>query len=134
MKIPIDLIPMEVINEYKLLPLVHDGHIYMEINKGMYGLPQAGLLANKLLAKRLAKHGYTQARHTPGLWTHTWRPITFTLVVDDFGVKYVGEEHARHLENALKEHYEVSSDWGGELYCGITIFIWTCIVVDVKVR
>jgi len=23
--------------------------------------------------------------NTPGLWRHEWRPITFTLVVDDFG-------------------------------------------------
>ena len=45
----------------------------------------------------------------------------FTLVVDDFGVKYVGEEHARHSESALKEHYEVSTDWTGSLYCGINL-------------
>jgi hypothetical protein len=28
--------------EYKLLPLVHRDHVYVEIHKGMYGLPQAG--------------------------------------------------------------------------------------------
>jgi hypothetical protein len=30
----------------------------MEIRRAMYGLPQAGMLANKLLKQRLAKHGY----------------------------------------------------------------------------
>ncbi len=47
-----------------------------------------------LLAKRLKEHGYFPSKTTPGLWTHEWHPIAFTLVVDDFGVKYVGEEHA----------------------------------------
>ena len=62
----------------------------------MYGLLQAGLLANKLLEKRLNINGYFQSKLVPGLWKHEWRPIQFTLVVDDFGVKYVGKEHALH--------------------------------------
>jgi hypothetical protein len=45
--IPIALIPSEIIKEYNLLPLAHKGHIYIEICRGMYGLPQADLLANK---------------------------------------------------------------------------------------
>ena len=122
MKIPIELIPPEIILEYNLQDLVHDGYVYIEINKGMYGLPQAGLLANKLLGKRLAKYGYYQSRHTPGLWKHTWRPIQFVLVVDDFGVEYIGRDHAEHLISALRTHYEaVSTDWEGSLYCGITL-------------
>jgi len=123
MRIHISLIPQEVIDEYKLQQLKdkHD-YVYMEIRKGMYGLPQAGIIANKLLAKRLAKHGYFQTTHTPGLWTHAHRPITFCLVVDDFGVKYVGKDHAQHLLSALKNDYEaVSTDWEGTLYCGITL-------------
>jgi hypothetical protein len=32
----------------------------------MYGLPQAGILANKLLKKHLAKYGYFEQSHTPG--------------------------------------------------------------------
>ena len=52
----------------------------------MYGLTQAGLLAQELLEQRLQKQGYTQSKVTLGFWTHTWRPISFTLVVDDSGV------------------------------------------------
>ena len=47
-----------------------DGTVYIEIQKGMYGLPQAGMLANKLLKRRLAKHGHYEVRHTPGYWRH----------------------------------------------------------------
>jgi hypothetical protein len=51
MRIPLNLIPQEIQDEYNLLPLAHNDYIYVEIQKGMYGLPQAGILANKLLAK-----------------------------------------------------------------------------------
>ena len=87
----------------------------------MYGLPQAGLLANELLEKRLNKHGYRQSKLVPGLWKHDTRPIQFTLVVDDFGVKYVGEEHAQHLKTTLEEHYKLTCDWTGTRYIGITL-------------
>jgi hypothetical protein len=58
MKLPISLIPKEFQDVYNLHSKIHNGFIYMEIVKGMYGLPQAGILANKLLRKRLAPHGY----------------------------------------------------------------------------
>jgi hypothetical protein len=65
--------------------------VYIEVQKGMYGLPQAGILANQLLAPRLAIHGYNQTKFTPGLWRHVTRPIQFNLLVDEFGVQYVGK-------------------------------------------
>jgi hypothetical protein len=79
--------------------------VCIEVTKGMYGLPQAGLLANKLLKQYLNKHGYIQSKLVPGLWKHTTRPIAFTLVVDDFGIKFVGKEHIEHLMTVLQEHY-----------------------------
>jgi hypothetical protein len=95
--------------------------VYIQINKGMYGLPQEGKLANDLLVKRLAPHSYHPVRHTHGLWKHNTRPITFTLVVYAFGVKYVGKAHADHLLNTIKHDYEVTEDWKGGLYCGIKL-------------
>ena len=81
---------------------MHKGWIYFEIRRGCYGLPQSGMLANKQLRLRLEKEGYYEARTTPGLWRHKWRPIQFFLVVDDFGVEYVGKQHADHLATILK--------------------------------
>ena len=122
MKIHISLIPQEIIDEYNLMPKVHNGYIYVAIGKGMYGLPQAGILANQLLARNLGPVGYYQARHTPGLWLHASRPISFVLVVDDFAVKYTGQEHADHLLKALRDHYEaVTVDWKAERYIGIQL-------------
>ena len=82
----------------------------MEIRKGMYGLPQAGLLAQELLEKKITETRLHTKQSDPNFWTHVWQPISFTLVVDDFGVKYVGKEHADHLVQVLKEKYEISED------------------------
>jgi len=121
MRIKVDLIPVEFMDEYNLHNKVYNGYVYCEIRRGMYGLPQAGIIANQQLKKRLAPHGYYEVPHTPGLWRHTWRPITFTLVVDDFGIKYVGKEHAQHLIDKLQQDYTIDTDWTGGLYCGITL-------------
>ena len=45
----------------------------------------------------------------------------FTLVVDDFGVKYMGEKHAFHLKQTLEANYKVTTEWGGTRYIGITL-------------
>ena len=93
----------------------------MEIQKGMPGFKQARKIANKCLCKHLAKYGYTPAKCTPALWNHHSWPITFTLVVDNFGIKYVGKQHADRLINAVKDLYHVSLDWTSSLYCGLTL-------------
>jgi hypothetical protein len=120
-RIPANLIPDEIVHEYKLTTLIKDGNIMAEANKGMYGLPQAGILAAALLEKRLQPHGYYQCTHTPGLWRHRSRPTVFALVVDDFGVKFLDKADALHLLAALKTHYEVTVDWDGKLFCGISL-------------
>ena len=61
------------------------------------------MLANKQLRVRLEKEGYYEARTTSGIWRHKWIPMQFCLVVDDFGVEYVGKQHAEHLETILKK-------------------------------
>jgi hypothetical protein len=62
MRLKITDIPDEIINEYNLREIVDDnGYVYCEITKGMYGLPQAGIIAQELLAERLAKHGCEDA-------------------------------------------------------------------------
>jgi len=43
------------------------------------------------------------------------------LVVDDFVVKYVGKKHVEHLIRCIKETYELTEDWTGDLSCGITL-------------
>ncbi len=97
MKMPLDLFPNWIAKQYNLKQHALKGYIYLEMRQAVWGLPQAGILANKLLWQRLLPHGYYECNNTPGLWKHTTRPISFTLVVDNFGVKYVDKEHINHL-------------------------------------
>jgi hypothetical protein len=87
----------------------------------VWGLPQAGILANKQLKQKLAPFGYHECKNTPGLWYYKTRNITFTLVVDNFGVKYVGKTDVDHLISSIKNDYELTVDWTGNLYCGISL-------------
>ena len=81
----------------------------------------AGKLVSELLKKRLKEDGYHPCQFTPGLWKHVWRPVTFTLVVDDFGVKFDGQNNANHLVDTLKKHYNITEDWSGAKYAGIVL-------------
>ena len=58
---------------------------------------------------------------TPGLWKHESDDVVFSLVVDDFGVKYSDRTAADRLMSTLKQLYLVSEDWEGRRYCGLTI-------------
>jgi hypothetical protein len=88
MQLKLSDMPDNVIAHYQLRDIATpDGYVYCKIHQGMYGLLQAGIIVLELLAKRLKEHGYTQSKTTPGLWTHKWHPITFSLLVNDFRVK-----------------------------------------------
>jgi hypothetical protein len=65
MRLCLDLIPNEIAQRYNLLKLVNNqGWVHVEIQMGMYGLPQASILANKLLKQCLNDWG--------PLPTHPW--------------------------------------------------------------
>ncbi|KAL7481488.1 hypothetical protein ACHAW6_008828, partial [Cyclotella cf. meneghiniana] len=116
-KLKLNNLPEDVIAYYTLQEKATlEGFVYVEIRKGMYGLPQAGLLVQELLEKRLNEKGFKQSRCTPGLWTHIDKPIQFTLVVNYFGIKYVQKERAQFLVDALKDHYMISVDLEGKTH------------------
>ena len=120
-RLSIKMFPQNIIDAYNLLGFVHNGYMYCEIQRDIYGLPQAGKLAYNQLVRKLEPHGCALCRHTPGLWRHKWRPILFFLVVDDFGVKYVGKAHAKHLVTTLRKYHTLKTDWASTLYCGIKL-------------
>eukprot|EP00804_Cyclotella_cryptica_P004301 CCRYP_013515-RA/>CCRYP_013515-RA protein AED:0.37 eAED:0.38 QI:0/0/0/1/1/1/2/0/314 len=97
MRLKLSDIPAAIIDLYKLRDIAQDGYVFVRIQK-------------RLPPKQ------TQ----PGFWTHDWRPICFALCVDDL-VKYVGKVHAEHLINTLTGHYDISTDWDGRRYIGLTL-------------
>jgi hypothetical protein len=84
-------------------------------------LPQAGILANNLLHGQLEEEGYYEAHSTPGLWRHKWCPVQFCLIVDNFGVEYVGIEHSNHLLMRLKKYHQIQTNMAGNKIAGINI-------------
>ena len=54
---------------------ITNGFVYSKIVQGMYGLPQAGILAKKSLKEYLSKHGYYKLNYIPGLFKHKTRPV-----------------------------------------------------------
>ncbi len=122
MQLRIADMPDNVIKHYNLRDKVTpNSYIYCEIQKEMYGLPQASIIAQQLLEERLQKQGHRQSQTTPGLWKHDTHPISFSLVVNDFGVKYVGKENAQCLLDTVRHYYKCSCNWKGEQYCGFTL-------------
>ncbi len=122
MRLKITDIPQEVIAHYNLMLLVKpDGYVYCKITREMYGLPQAGIIAQEQLKKRLAEYGYHHSRIINKFRKHKTRPIWFCLVVDDFVVKFADQEDADHLKNTIKKYYSMTVDKKAKKYIGLTI-------------
>eukprot|EP00804_Cyclotella_cryptica_P026720 CCRYP_007945-RA/>CCRYP_007945-RA protein AED:0.35 eAED:0.35 QI:0/0/0/1/1/1/2/0/516 len=71
-RIKLSDIPDDFVQEYSLHNFAHNGCVYFKVTKGVYGLKQAGKLANDLLTQCLEMHRYYQCATTPGLWRHKW--------------------------------------------------------------
>jgi hypothetical protein len=120
LRITTKFLPDDILAKNNLKAYLSDGSILFQVNKGMYGLPQAGLLAQNRLVQHLAAHGYHQTTATC-LFRHDSNGTDFSLVVDDFGVKYTTEIGAQHLIDTLQILYTITIDWTGSKYLGFTI-------------
>ena len=121
MKLPLKIIPQEIIDQYNLMDIQVDNYVYIKIVKGMPGLKQAARLANDRLIAHLQPYGYAPVPHTPSLWKHTSNGIVFTLVVDDFGIKTTSPSATAHLLQALRDKYVITTDPSGSKYLGFTL-------------
>jgi hypothetical protein len=121
MKMPLNLFPIWIIKQYDLTKHAKDRLVHLEMRRSVWGLPLAGMLANKCLHRKLASFGYYKCVNTPGLWYHETCPITFTFVVDDVGIKYVDKADVDHSIASIKTTYTLTKDWTGDLYCGIKL-------------
>jgi hypothetical protein len=111
-----------IIAELDLEPYRRDHIIHFEVTKGMYGLPQAELLAQKFLVSLLAaRHGYIESDAVPCLFRHATSGITVVLVVDDFGIEFKGAKGRDHLLHTLRLLYTITVDNAGSQYLGMAI-------------
>ena len=110
-----------IMEEFGLDAYCVDEHVYFEVVKGMYGLPQAGLLAQERLVSHLAASDYIQSSVIPCLFRHPTNGVTFVLVVDDFGVKFTNPEGRDHFLDTLRALYQITVDAKGSQYLGMAI-------------
>ena len=111
-------IPYDIREKYNVE--IRNGKACVCIQKGMYGLPNAGLLAQEQLITRLAEDEYHET-DTECLFKHATRDTYFMLVVDDFGIKTRNQDDLHHLLGILQKHYKITVDPTGSKYLGINI-------------
>ena len=120
LRIPLNFIAPCVLDKHHLRPYMDKKAILFSVHRGMYGLPQAGDLAQIQLIKHLRAHGYEQTS-TPCLFRHVSNRVAFALVVDDFSVKYPDKASADHLHRTLSLLYDMKIDWSGSKYIGFNL-------------
>ena len=120
-RIPTKHVSDAVLIKHDLHQYVVDGHILFRVDKSMYGHPAAGRLANEDLVALLASDGYIQYANIPCFSSHVASPISFTLVVHDFGVKYTNKAGPHALVATLEKKYEVKTDITGGKYGAVSL-------------
>ena len=124
MRIPLSYFTENDMIKYDIKSFIKDSDksVLVEIHGNMYGLVNAAIVAQEGLVKLLNENNFYET-NTPQLYKHQTLNIQFTLVVDDFAVKYTNKEDAELLIKVLEKQYDVSADWEGKLYLGMTIDI-----------
>ena len=79
MWIPLSQIPNRIQTAYTVAEYTVNGRVMVEITKGIYGLPQASLIAKRRLDAHLATHGYHESP-TMGLYKHITRPSHYVYL------------------------------------------------------
>jgi len=114
-----------VLSHLNLLPFIKSPpeskpFLLFRIDKTMYGLKEAGKLSQLRLISHLAAHGFFETT-TPCLFRHVSRPITFVLVVDDFGVKYHHQDDFAYLVSILSLAYHCKAHPVSSKFLGFSI-------------
>ena len=80
--------PTEFAQSCSLDAIVTNSNILAEFRKGTHGLKQAGKISFEDLKQYLKSHGCSPENHMPSLQKYLNSGLTFTLIVDKFGIKH----------------------------------------------
>ena len=113
LKTHLDNCPSSLLGELGLSPFLQtDRHdktfVCADVVKTVPGLKNSGLLSQNRLIRHLSTCGCHQTA-TPTLFRHANGGISFTLAVDDFGVKCTALSDYNHLKSPLELLYKVTS-------------------------
>ena len=121
--IPIKHMTATTIADFSLHPYVSENKILFEVNGSMYGHPAAGRIAQTEFKALVKAHDYYEHPDVPCLFLHRTRPTSFTLIVDDLGIKIFSENDLQHLIDTIKTKWDVKVDRTGAKYNGIRL-LW----------
>ena len=103
-------IQKEIIYQYDLEAIQHDGWAYIEIQKGITGLKHTGKIGNDHLWTYLKQYRYGPFRHATALWKHETRYIAFKLLVDNFAINFTNRQDSEHLASEVEDLYVITKD------------------------
>ncbi len=99
-RIDVSSISLPTLTKLGLLPFLRHSHgkpfLFCDVLKTVPGLLQSGLLSQLRLVSLLTQHGYSETS-TPMLFRHHTHSTAFSLVVDDFLVRYSHPSELDHL-------------------------------------
>jgi hypothetical protein len=121
MRMPLAQIPMNLRVKLGMAHLPEHTMILWQVDQALYGMPQAGMLAQRDLDGILRAGGFYTTPTTPCLYKHRTRTIIFTVWVDDFFVIYKRNDRTDvdYLMSVLSTKYEFKTDWTGSNYLGL---------------
>ena len=124
MRVKLIHLPDDIIEQYDLRnKATSDGWVYVEIQKGMYGLKNASILAYQSLKNVLKPFGYRPIDAIVGMWRHNTKKTQFCFTVDDLDVKCYSNNDLNHLLKAFNSAYKCTIDYKGGYYCGLHL-VW----------
>ena len=123
MTLALSLFPPSCRKQFGIDHLPEGSLTYWQIDKALYGMPQAGLLFQRELITHLSSNGYHMSKTTECLFVHESNGVSFLLWVDDFLVKFKRKDRAAidHLISSLRKRYTITVDWTGSSYIGLDI-------------
>ena len=86
---PLLSMPQEIIDQHELLSLVVRNRVHFEVHKDVPSLKEVDVIDDKCLSNHLINHACASSRSALFLWKHKIFPIGFTLVVENFDVKFI---------------------------------------------
>jgi hypothetical protein len=102
MKIPLTLFPEWIVEQYNLTRHALNGFVHLEMRRAVWWIATSRIYSKQMPKTKACAVWVQKSTNTPGLWHHDTRSVLFTLVLDNFGVKYVNADNVQHLIVSIK--------------------------------
>ena len=114
-------ITLEMREEYKEFIHQHTGRLMLKLIRSIYGMRQAGYIAQRNLLALLKANGYYESGYD-SIFTSNDGKTIFLTHTDDFAIGYDDEKEVQQLVQMLTEaKYKITIDMEGKNFCGFEV-------------